>query len=298
VDAPAESETLMAYMVNFLVRYYDYSKTRFPIVPLILHCGLSALVLAAVSGAPLQDSLVFGLLYLLFLLHMRVLDEYKDKDFDDRNYPDRPVQLGSVSLPELKGIGWINAVVFTAIGLLRLIPAVWLFIFAAAAYSFLMFKEFFIQNFWQRSPAMYLLSHQAVLILLFLGFAAGGIGQTPAGPFAANILFVYATVLNIELGRKIKRRYAPDGAETIDTYAYVWGQQFTINLIVLVGVVVFVWNALAGNILWAGAIWGSSIYLLLIGASFIFRRWLIDNAREIAFVITLAQLFMYLVFEA
>ena len=166
-------------MSNTAARYYQYTKIRFPLGPLLLHCGLAVLVIGEVSSANNLDSLIYALIYLLFLFHMRVLDEYKDKDLDDKYYPDRPVQSGTVKLKELGVIGIFNFLLLLLLGFVQLNSLSWGLYLTAIGYSFLMYKEFFIKDFWNRSPALYLLSHQVVLILLFLVFMQDGYPRSP-----------------------------------------------------------------------------------------------------------------------
>ena len=282
-------------MITTAARCYDYSKTRFPLGPLLLHCGLTAFVIGAVSNGSSWDSLIYAVMYLLFLLHMRVLDEYKDKDFDDKNYPGRPVQSGSITLEELRGIGIFNFFILLLLGFIKLNGASWVLFLTAIGYSFLMYKEFFIKDFWQRSPSLYLFFHQVVLILLFLVFMLSGFDYERMSLMGANLAFVYAAVLIIELGRKIKRRYDPEGNETLDTYAYVWGQRFTINAVVLIGIAVFMLNAWIGNMSLVGAWAGLSLYGVYFVLSYAKKQSFIDNAREYSFILTLLHLSIYLV---
>ena len=287
-------------MVNVrqaLVRYYNYTHSRFPLVPLALHCGLAALVLATISVSDPVASLWNGLIYLLFLLHMRVLDEYKDKSFDDHNYPDRPVQAGLVTLQELKRIGWVNFGLMALLVLAQWPPAGWLIFIFAIGYSALMYREFFIPRFWERSPAQYLLSHQVVLLILFLGFLSRELGQAPPIRMLAAILFVYATVLIIELGRKVNRRYDPRGRETTDTYAFVWGSRLTLNLISLAGAFAFLVAWWAGLIAAQGFFLGVGLYAAYYAASLLFEKTLTMHSREITFLVSLLQLLVYLVFQ-
>lgn len=47
-----------------------------------------------------------------FLLHIRIIDENRDKDIDDAFHKDRPVQRGLISIKQLNTIGFINGSIF------------------------------------------------------------------------------------------------------------------------------------------------------------------------------------------
>ncbi len=277
-----------------LARYIDYANQRFPLIPLALHCGLAALVLATSAGSGMVPALANGLVYLLFLLHMRVLDEHKDKAFDDTNYPDRPVQTGAVSLAELRHIGWVNFGLMALLVLTLWPPLGWAVFVAVTGYAFLMYREFFIPRFWERAPALYLFSHQVVLVLLFFGFLAARIGQAPLGRSVAAVGFVYVSVLNIELGRKVQPRYNPAGELTGDTYAAVWGTRFTLRLIAGMGGLAFLLAWTAGGITATGLALGLGLYAAYLLASLLFPETLVAHSREVTFVATLVQLVIYL----
>ncbi|MBK6732085.1 MAG: hypothetical protein IPG60_14395 [Bacteroidetes bacterium] len=95
-------------------QFYQYQKERFPVAILTLTTSsvlYSTYIVLAKPGALWQWSLLL-ISALSFLLHIRIIDENRDKDIDDAFHKDRPVQRGLISIKQLNTIGFINGSIF------------------------------------------------------------------------------------------------------------------------------------------------------------------------------------------
>jgi 4-hydroxybenzoate polyprenyltransferase len=118
------------------------------------------------------------------------------------------------------GIALAVALLLNLLVVPRAVPVIALI----AAYAALMTREFFVGEWLRAHPAMYLLSHMAIMPLIDL--YSTGLDWIPAGidPPPALYLFLLLTYLNgivIEIGRKIR---VPEAErEGVDTYTGAWG---------------------------------------------------------------------------
>jgi len=145
----------------------------------------------------------------------------------------RPVPRGLVSLPELARLAYIGAAIQFAIaisidvGLVPILFGVWL-------YAGLMTKEFFVPEWLQRRPAIYLVSHMLIMPLIAFYVSAfewlcdcssmpNGLGWLLALAFSCGLV--------LELGRKIN---IPEKERTgVESYSALWGTGVAIALWVL-----------------------------------------------------------------
>jgi len=219
------------------------------------------------------------------------LDEFKDYEYDSRYHPDRPVQSGQISLKQIKTLGIINlAIIFVVSLIVSSLKLIFLLVFVIM-YSFAMFKEFFIKNFYERSPTFYLIFHQVVFIPLYLFFYSS---LNSHFWFITNIerlpLFCYSLVpiVLIEIGRKMNYRFDKKGEKTNDTYLFVWGERETISafstLLILSGALSFYIEDFK---------WLSSAFVLVSGliifiGGFLFPKRIIKFNMAITFISVLS----------
>ena len=91
---------------------FAYFKSRFPVLPLYLYTFLTVKAIALKFGVGATvPVIIIAFVYLEFLFHLRVLDEFKDYYYDSANHTDRPVQKGKVTLGALSRLGIINVLV-------------------------------------------------------------------------------------------------------------------------------------------------------------------------------------------
>ena len=259
----------------------QYLRERFPIVSLSLFSFITALAIN--SSFEVHNYIkVFcvALIYLLFLFHLRVLDEFKDYQYDNKNHKDRPIQRGLISLSFIKTIGVINFVLLSSIALLVSSIYVFLLCMVSLLYTGLMFKEFFISDYLRKRPVFYLISHEIVLIPLYLFFYSvinGKLWVFSDFNKLSLFLFTFIPIILIEIGRKLKHRYSTEGKITNDTYAFIWGEKKSIQifaiLVLIAGLLsVFIQNF---NFIFSALIIISSFIIFL--GSYLYPKLIINN---------------------
>ncbi len=222
-------------------RWWIYQKERFPIFahgPLVIVFCLAVLLFSALQGdnstVPSSAQIAGAVIStLIMFFQLRVADEFKDFEIDARYRPHRPVPRGLVSLPELARLAYIGAAIQFAIaisidvGLVPILFGVWL-------YAGLMTKEFFVPEWLQRHPAIYLVSHMLIMPLIAFYVSAfewlcdcssmpNGLGWLLALAFSCGLV--------LELGRKIN---IPEKERTgVESYSALWGAGVAITLWVL-----------------------------------------------------------------
>jgi len=214
-------------------RLLVYQAERFPLLqhgPLIAVFTFSAVsysrVCRGASGfVPAGRYILGAVTSIFFFLLLRIFDEFKDAGEDARYRPYRPVPRGLVTLPELRNLGLILALlIFGANALLmpRMLPA----IAVVLLYMALMTKEFFVRDRLKRHPLVYMISHMAVMPMI--DFYTTGLDWIVAdvSPPSGLKFFLAVTFLNgivIEIGRKI--RAPQDEEEGVETYSALYGMK-------------------------------------------------------------------------
>ncbi len=208
---------------SILVRFYIYQKLRFPII--ILSLGLLPALLstaAIVAKSPSTFQVIGGLIAsLLYLLHVRIIDERRDFHHDNIYHKSRPLQTGLISMKELQMIDLFAVAIFLGIaGFAGIYP--FLLGLLMLSYSFIAGKEFFMGEKLRQHFFIYnsINTLQSFLMQLFAySFFAGYI------PFTALVAFHYIFTcigsVIFEFVRKIKIP-GMDGTGK-DTYTWYLG---------------------------------------------------------------------------
>lgn len=214
-------------------RWWIYQRERFPVLvhgPVIAVFGASSVCYSRLlrGGSGWPDLHTVGTACtctLLFFFQLRVADEWKDYGDDLRFRPYRAVPRGLVTLPELRTMAIVSA-------LIQLLLSLWLgavllpLLFAVWAYMILMTKEFFAAAWLKAHPVAYLLSHMLIMPLIYL--YASGCDWRVAGYIRWSSLawFLACGFFNgmvFEFGRKIR---APQDEESgVETYTALWGRK-------------------------------------------------------------------------
>jgi hypothetical protein len=200
-----------------LKRWIQYQQERFPLkayLPLVLVTTWATLAYTGNQALP-SGWLLCSACVLIFYLHLRIYDEFKDYADDLAFRPYRPVPRGLVQLRELAWIGITTALFQLAIVLWqepRALP--WLL--GTWAYTAFMGKEFFVGDWLKERPLLYMLSHLLVVgwIAAFTAVWAGGV------PFTV-VLLALCTGALIEFGRKI--RLPAQEESGVETYSFLLG---------------------------------------------------------------------------
>ncbi len=288
-------------------RWWTYQRERFPVFAhgaLIAVFSLSAYGYSAlVAGRDTVDWGAAGVAFaitFLFLLQLRIADEFKDFEDDSRFRAYRPVPRGLVTLREL-------AVVGVAAAVLQLLLAAWLsppllaLLFGVWAYYGLMSVEFFAREWLKARPVIYLVSHMMIMPLIALCATAcdwlvRGESFRPAlGWFLAMSFFVG---IALEIGRKIR---APSDEEVgVETYSGLWGVRRATRVwcgavVVSAALLVAATSAFAVRTRWVEAYVVLAIALAAGSLAFVFQRSLpISGGKRIEIYAQILALLLYL----
>ncbi len=258
-------------------KLWAYLLERFPPVPTLLYGGALFCVawglggrLEGAGGGGWLQALLGTLVFFTCLLHVRLMDEHKDYERDCEAYPDRLLSRGVVTLRMLKGLLAVvllaEAALAAALGLQALI--VWV---ALLAFTLAMLVEFGIGEWLSERLGWYLISHQAmVLIMATFGVAprVDLLALSPASWVKVGVLglgMICATV-TFELGRKT---WSHDREhDSADSYTRVWGRRRTVATtmaVAIAGLGAWTWLLLAVGASWIpAAVTAGAVVLLLV----------------------------------
>ncbi|PIE40832.1 MAG: prenyltransferase [Gammaproteobacteria bacterium] len=178
-----------------------------------------------------------------FFLVLRVFDEHKDYELDLKNYPERVLQSGLISLQHLKVIG-VVAIVFQVLWALFLdsgfgqVTTAWLIMFV---YSLLMAKEFFIGEWLEKRLVLYAVTHQIIIPMTIWWMCC--LGQPDVafnGLIGWLMALSFATSMTLEIVRKTR---GPDEErDTVDSYSKVFGTQGSAWVVIGLATLMFIFT--------------------------------------------------------
>jgi len=230
---------------NFFRRLYEFQKERLQLEVLIF--TTSAVVLSSVAvSLPLGENIfnylteiiISFITLLLFMFHIRVLDEHKDYNFDSKYHKERPIQRGLISLKELLILDVIGLIIIFLLNAFFPIRAV-IFLFIAFAYTLLAGNEFFMKK-WIRKK-FFLYNFLNLLQLLFLQFYLYSLID-PKFSFkevllTVHFVFVLFNVGLLEFARKLKIK--SQESEARDTYSSRLGMKKSVFIYTLIYIFVY-----------------------------------------------------------
>ncbi len=215
----------------FFIRFIQYQKERFPFVqhgPLIVVFTFSAASYSRMcrgdAGFVALPRFGIGVVTaLFFFLLLRICDEFKDFEDDNRYRPYRAVPRGLVSLKELAVLG-VSFLVMMVLLNGWYMPGMLVPFSLVILYMFLMTREFFVPVWLKKHPMTYMASHMVIMPLID-GYTTGldwlTAGNTPPRGVEIFLIVSFFNGIVIEVGRKIR---APEAEETgVETYSSLYG---------------------------------------------------------------------------
>jgi 1,4-dihydroxy-2-naphthoate octaprenyltransferase len=213
----------MSTLLTTTKNFYLYQKERFPIVVL----GLSFLPAILSSGAVVvaQAEFKFVLIALIisiaYLLHVRIIDEFRDYEHDLRHHKERPVSSGIISLKELKVIDWL-AIVAVPLASLYSGPEALLISVAMLLYSYFARNEFFLGLQFRRHFYLYnAVNLVQMLLLQILVYTIANPSFSFTTLVTVHFLFTTTGTIIFEFLRKVKS--PGDDGTGKDTYTWFLG---------------------------------------------------------------------------
>lgn len=217
-------------MTTILGRFYLYQKLRFPVI--ILSLSLLPAILstsAIVNKTPSLLQIIGGLIAsILYLLHVRIIDEKRDFHHDSKYHKSRPLQTGIISIRELQIIDVYVVLIFIAIAMFA---GIYTFLIGLLmlGYSFVASKEFFMGEKLRQHFFLYNIinTNQSFIMQLFAySFFAGFIPFTTL--VVLHFIFTCIGTIIFEFVRKIKI----PGMDGVGKDTYTWYLGFN-NAIVI-----------------------------------------------------------------
>ena len=195
----------------------------------VLFCTVRgvASVACAANGCPASPSgwvvaALGALATVSFFFRLRVFDEEKDFALDALNHPQRVLQTGRVTLPQLRALAWAGAVLEAGWSGWQGTNALLLWALALS-YSLLMRAEFGVGHWLRRHLVLYALSHMLIMPLVISWlFAACAGGLVLAGTYLP-LLWLLSLLggFSFELARKL---HAPAAERMgVDSYSQALG---------------------------------------------------------------------------
>lgn len=256
---------------NFLKRIYAYSKERFNLWQFITLSLILSGVLAAGTQVYLNQkfsimpaSLSAAALF-LFLLRLRIFDEFKDYEHDLEYYSYRPVPRGLISKKEL--IAFLIPLIILEFVIAFISGRDGIILFAISfGYSLLMLKEFYIRDWIRNHFTTYILSHEVLLFPLFFYLCAlnGFRFIFVKNPFFwFLVIYVGSSIFLLEITRKVRPRDAEIASK--DTYTAQYGIRGASMLLLVISLITMISLGKSINILglnYASLVLISSLFLV------------------------------------
>lgn len=187
----------------------EFIKIRVPVIAnLILGFGLVFSAQAALDLKMSIGSIVFAVLGLvLFMTELRFMDELKDFEKDKVAHPDRPLPSGLITtkqVGQLINLGMALHILWCALGFIVFGKATGTLFSITTIWLYLMYKEFFVGEALAKSPLIYAITHQIIIVpicLFVISLLPGAelFGKTSIG----LCLIVLSSFFSFEVGRKM-----------------------------------------------------------------------------------------------
>lgn len=259
-----------------LTPLWIYQNERFPLfktAPLLaVFSAASICVSAELAGRPLPSwsgFLAGFIIAMMLFFQMRVCDEYKDLEDDQRYRPDRPIPRGLVSLKLIISLGVVSVPITALAAWLWHPPILWLL---ALVWFWLaaMTMEFGVPEWLKARPIIYLVSHMAIMPLIDLLLT--GVEWVPGNNAAAGLwMFLALSFVNgcvLEIGRKL---WSPKNEiDGVETYSRLWGPKAAASIwsvCVLLSFSLLLGVGAATGVFWINAVLGvAGVAICLVSA--------------------------------
>ena len=230
---------------NLFTRFYNYQLERFPILVILL-TGFSVIISSAAVALPegqdlyqVMAELILALIVsVLFMYHIRVIDEFRDHKFDSKYHPNRPVQRGLISLRELLIIDFFGIILQFLINFnfSNLSMLLWI---SAFGYTIISGNDFFLGD---RIKKRFFLYNLLNLVQLFIfQFYLYSIFNPQFSFFdillVSHFIFAILNVSLLEFTRKVKSSSMESLVK--DTYSSRFGREGACSILIIIALFSF-----------------------------------------------------------
>lgn len=213
----------MSTLLTTTKNFYIYQKERFPIVVL----GLSFLPAILSSGAVVSQEAKFKfvvialIVSIAYLLHVRIIDEFRDYEHDLLHHRERPVSTGIISLKELKVIDWLAIIAVPLASLYSSTDAL-LMAVVMLLYSHFARNEFFLGLQFRKHFYLYnTVNLVQMLLLQVLVYTLADPSFSFTALVTVHFMFTATGTIIFEFLRKVKS--PGDDGTGKDTYTWFLG---------------------------------------------------------------------------
>lgn len=210
---------------RFMRRFWVFQQERVPIIALFAVGLIVTIGIAKVShNLNWTRVLIAAFMSTLYFLQIRLADEPKDFEHDNKFHPNRPVQRGLITLKELTRAKNSTVVIFMILACLTGSLAVVALAVLQQSYSYLTRQEFFVRDWLRQHFFIYQYSHYAQLLIL--SWLSVTILQIH--PFHEQLVYfgyILAMIAPIESSRTIG---GTDEKQADDRYSYKLGTHFAL----------------------------------------------------------------------
>ena len=290
---------------SFLARLYKYQSVRFPIFFLALSFLPPILSSSAiVSGTESHFIVVICLLLsLLYLFHVRIVDEARDFDHDNVHHKSRPIQSNVIELWELRQVDIVVAATFFSLILFFGIIPFFLGVIMWT-YDFLAEKEFYIKEVLRRHFFLYNGVNIIQMFLLQLMVYAIFSQSFHVGlPLVLHFLFTCTGTVIFEFLRKLRLPGADGTVKDTYTWHVGFGRAMTIYVIIaMLNILLFLFIVMTvGVYVWGWIMFSIIVAIVLMGTTFIHfvkKNHITNHGVQLNFLLTysLFNIIIYLTF--
>lgn len=185
---------------GLVTRLWIYQSERVPLAAIVVLAALTTGVIYRFAETSFYRYLASVVIIVLYLIQIRVSDEKKDFEHDNKFYKNRPVQRGLVTLDELHRIDQFAITTQLVIYASFLNWRIFILGLLSQGYAFLTRREFYIREWLRKHLLTYNLLHQVQLIFLF--FAIINIIEPTGISYGQLLLFTLVNIATVELARK------------------------------------------------------------------------------------------------
>ena len=239
-----------------------YFKEMYPLVPrallgLIVFCEIYFIILLNNGVKEFNfgiEEIIGSFTIFVFLMWLRIADDFKDYELDCRLFSHRPLPSGRVTKKDLKTVLIILLPIVTILNFVFMNNFV--FFVILFTYGYLMAMWFFKKNKIQNSLPMALITHNPVQIILNIYIITFTCFKYDINLFSYVTLLacltLYFPALIWEISRKIR---APKNETEYVTYSKLFGYKKAVNFILILTLVDIVTNIIL--------VWKLSIFAVI-----------------------------------
>jgi len=225
--------------MNLFKRFIKYQSIRFPLKILGFTTLASVFSSAAIINynVSLMQIILAFLAIMLFMYHIRVVDESRDFIDDKTYHSDLPIHSGLITLKELFAIDIVGILIILGIsiysGLNVIVITIVFFLFTTLAW-----KDFFLRRFFKGKNVLYHIvnSPQMIILQLFIFTLYTGNMKYSVSMWIL-VLFMYINIFVLEVVRKIKIN--TEESKVKDTYSASIGFRKSILFLYLLSIFSF-----------------------------------------------------------